>query len=55
MMRLLGETTDLGAIAAGLGVSRKTTANLLVKLRARHGVRRTADLVRIAVEGRDRP
>lgn len=54
-MRLLGRTTDLQAIAAGLGVSRKTTANLLVRLRARHGVRRTADLVRIAVEGRDGP
>lgn len=48
MMRLLSHTTDLQAIAAELGVSRKTTANLLVGLRARHGVRRTADLVRIA-------
>ena len=48
MMRLLRHTTDLQAIAAKLGVSRKTTANLLVRLRAQYGVRRTADLVRIA-------
>lgn len=48
MMRLLSHTTDLQAIAAELGVSRKTTANLLVGLRAQYGVRRTADLVRIA-------
>ncbi len=55
VMRLLGETSDLQAIATAIGVSRKTMANLLVKLRSRHGVRRTADLVRIATRSERAP
>lgn len=50
IMALLTETTDLDQVAARLGVTYKTVANTLVRLRNRYNVRRTADLVRIAVQ-----
>ena len=50
IMDLLARTADLDAVAAALGISYKTVANTLVRLRNRYGVRRTADLVRIAVQ-----
>lgn len=49
IMGLLAETSDIARIAERLGISYKTVANTLVRLRNRYGVRRTADLVRIVV------
>lgn len=53
IMRLLAETAELDSVARRLGISYKTLANTLVRLRNRYGVRRTADLVRIAVRQLD--
>lgn len=50
ILDLLTQTTDLDAVGRHFGISYKTVANTLVRLRNRFGVRRTADLVRIAVQ-----
>ena len=52
ILRLLGEGSSLQQIALTLGVSYKTIANGCSQLKAKLGVRRTADLIRIAVENR---
>lgn len=50
ILDILTQTTDLDSVGQRLGISYKTVANTLVRLRNRFGVRRTADLVRIAVQ-----
>lgn len=52
MLDILADTTDLDDVGRRLGISYKTVANSLVRLRNRFGVRRTADLVRVAVQRR---
>jgi two-component system, NarL family, invasion response regulator UvrY len=50
ILRLLGEGRSLGAIAEALGVSYKTVANSCSQIKAKLGVIRTADLVRLSIE-----
>ena len=50
IMRLLGQGRSLAEIAGALGVGYKTVANTLSQMKAKLGVARTADLVRMAVE-----
>jgi DNA-binding NarL/FixJ family response regulator len=52
LLRLLGEGRSLQQIADALGLSYKTIANGCGLIRAKLGVRRTADLIRIAVQHR---
>jgi len=49
ILRLLGEGRSLAQIADTIGVSYKTVANNCVQIKAKLGVQRTAELVRIAV------
>lgn len=49
ILRLLGEGCSLAQIADTIGVSYKTVANNCVQIKAKLGVQRTAELVRIAV------
>jgi two-component system invasion response regulator UvrY len=50
ILRLLGEGRNLAAIAEALGVSYKTVANTCSQIKAKLGVIRTADLVRLSIE-----
>jgi DNA-binding NarL/FixJ family response regulator len=50
IMRLLAEGRSLAEIADALGIGYKTVANTLSQIKAKLGVSRTADLVRVAVE-----
>ena len=50
MMRLLVRGSSLAEIATQLGVRYKTAANLCTQIKAKLGVGRTADLVRLAIE-----
>jgi two-component system invasion response regulator UvrY len=50
IMRLLGDGQSLSDIAAALGVTYKTIANTCSQIKAKLGVERTADLVRLSVE-----
>ena len=50
IMRLLAGGSSLAEIAAALGVGYKTVANTLTLIKAKLGVARTADLVRLAIE-----
>ena len=50
IMRLLGQGRSLAEIADAVGLGYKTVANTLTQMKAKLGVARTADLVRIAVE-----
>ena len=50
IMRLLGQGRSLAEIAAALGVGYKTVANTLSLMKAKLGVGRTADLLRMALE-----
>jgi two-component system, NarL family, invasion response regulator UvrY len=50
ILRLLGEGRGLAQIADAIGVSYKTIANTCGQIKAKLGVARTADLIRIAVE-----
>jgi two-component system invasion response regulator UvrY len=52
VLRLLGEGRSLQQIADSLGLSYKTIANNCGQMRAKLGVRRTADLIRLAVQNR---
>lgn len=52
IMRLLAEGSGLADIADALGVSYKTVANTCSLIKAKLGVTRTADLIRLAVERR---
>ena len=50
IMRLLADGRSLAEIADALGIGYKTVANTLSLIKAKLGVSRTADLVRVAVE-----
>jgi DNA-binding NarL/FixJ family response regulator len=50
IMRLLADGHSLAEIAEALGIGYKTVANTLSQIKAKLGVSRTADLVRVAVE-----
>ncbi|HTJ62183.1 MAG TPA: response regulator transcription factor [Alphaproteobacteria bacterium] len=50
IMRLLGEGRSLAEIAAELGVGYKTIANTCSQIKAKLGVARTADLIRLSIE-----
>jgi two-component system invasion response regulator UvrY len=49
IMRLLGDGQGLSYIADALGVSYKTIANTCTQIKAKLGVTRTADLVRLSI------
>jgi DNA-binding NarL/FixJ family response regulator len=49
ILRLLGDGSSLQAIADAIGVSYKTVANNCAQIKAKLGVPRTADLIRIAI------
>jgi two-component system, NarL family, invasion response regulator UvrY len=49
ILRLLREGQDLAGIARAVGVSYKTVANSCVRMKAKLGVARTADMVRLAL------
>ena len=51
IMRLLGDGQDLSNIADALGVSYKTVANTCSQIKAKLGVARTVDLVRLSIAG----
>jgi two-component system invasion response regulator UvrY len=50
ILRLLGDGQSLSSIAAALGVTYKTIANTCSQIKAKLGVPRTADLVRLSIE-----
>jgi two-component system, NarL family, invasion response regulator UvrY len=50
ILRLLSEGRSLAQIAAAIGVSYKTVANVCTQIKAKLGVTRTADLVRLSIE-----
>jgi DNA-binding NarL/FixJ family response regulator len=50
ILRLLGEGRGLAEIAAELGVGYKTIANTCSQIKAKLGVSRTADLIRLSIE-----
>ena len=50
ILRLLGQGKSLTAISEGLGIAYKTVANICTQMKAKLGVDRTADLIRLAVE-----
>jgi two-component system, NarL family, invasion response regulator UvrY len=54
IMRLLGEGKDLKAISDLLGVAYKTIANSCTVIKGKLGVRRTADLIRLTFDMRDK-
>lgn len=49
ILRLLRDGRDLAGIAGAVGVSYKTVANTCVRMKAKLGVARTADLIRLAL------
>jgi len=50
ILRLLSEGRSLAQIACAIGVSYKTVANICTQIKAKLGVTRTADLVRLSIE-----
>ncbi|MGL4396301.1 MAG: response regulator [Hyphomicrobium sp.] len=50
ILRLLGEGKSLTAISQSLGIAYKTVANICTQMKAKLGVERTADLIRLAVQ-----
>ncbi len=50
ILRLLGSSQGLAQVAEALGVSYKTVANTCGGIKAKLGVSRTADVVRLSVE-----
>jgi two-component system, NarL family, invasion response regulator UvrY len=54
IMRLLGEGKDLKSISDLLGVTYKTVANSCSVIKGKLGVQRTADLIRLTFEMRDK-
>lgn len=52
ILRLLGEGSGLRQIADALGLGYKTVANSCSQIKAKLGVQRTAELIRIAVESK---
>lgn len=54
ILRLLGEGKSIAQMAATFGVAYKTVANSCSLLKAKLGLERTADLIRLSLERRDR-
>jgi two-component system, NarL family, invasion response regulator UvrY len=54
ILRMLAEGKTLAAIASARGVTYKTIANSCAALKDKLGVARTGDLIRLAIEMRDR-
>jgi two-component system invasion response regulator UvrY len=54
ILRHLGEGKSLTDIASTLGVAYKTVANTCSSMKAKLGLTRTADLIRISIESRNR-
>jgi len=54
IMRQLGEGKTLASIATALGVTYKTIANSCTIIKSKLGAERVADLIRLAIELRDR-
>ena len=50
ILRLLGDGRGLAEIADALGVGYKTVANTCSQIKAKLGVARTADLIRLSIE-----
>jgi DNA-binding NarL/FixJ family response regulator len=50
ILRMLGEGRSFAQIAASLGLGYKTVANSATQIKAKLGVARTADLIRLSVE-----
>ena len=50
LLRLLAQGQSLDEMAAAVGVSYKTVANTFSRLKAKLGVSRTSDLMRIAIK-----
>jgi two-component system, NarL family, invasion response regulator UvrY len=50
ILRLLSEGRSLAQIAAAIGISYKTVANICTQIKVKLGVARTADLVRLSIE-----
>lgn len=50
ILRLLGQGKSMTAISESLGIAYKTVANICTQMKAKLGVDRTADLIRLAVE-----
>lgn len=50
ILRLLGSGKSLTEIAAALGVAYKTVANTCTQIKAKTGVARTSDLIRLSIE-----
>jgi DNA-binding NarL/FixJ family response regulator len=50
ILRLLSEGRSLAQIGAAIGISYKTVANTCTQIKAKLGVARTADLVRLSIE-----
>ncbi|MBV9776074.1 MAG: helix-turn-helix transcriptional regulator, partial [Acetobacteraceae bacterium] len=50
ILRSLAEGRSMTEIAGALGLSYKTVANACSQIKAKLGVARTADLIRIAIE-----
>jgi DNA-binding NarL/FixJ family response regulator len=50
ILRLLSEGQSLDEIAAAIGINYKTVANICTQIKAKLGVARTADLVRLSIE-----
>lgn len=54
ILRLLGEGKSVAQIAATFGIAYKTVANSCTALKTKLGLQRTADLIRLSIERRDR-
>lgn len=54
ILRLLGEGKSIAQIAATFGIAYKTVANACSALKTKLGLERTADLIRLSLERRDR-
>lgn len=54
ILRLLGEGKSITEIAEYFGVAYKTIANSCTRLKEKLGLERTADLIRLSIESRDR-
>ena len=53
ILRLLGEGQSIQQIADALGIGYKTVANNCGQIKAKLGVKRTAELIRFAVQNRE--
>lgn len=54
LLRLLGEGKSLAQIASTFGIAYKTVANSCSRLKEKLGLERTADLIRVSIENRNK-